>query len=140
VKEQPARGEKYEFAFEAYGVKVCIQTSEKFLTKNIESRIEAVLPNGVDVIKAAEAEHFIYIQKIEKDKFAISKDGEFITDGATVENVYDLTESQIRLLVAEFAVGRVFLHAGAVGWQISARRRPDKKRCRLLLGRIRGDR
>ena len=44
-------------------------------------------------------------------------DAEVVAEFVTVKSLLDLLESQLQLYVAEFAPGRVFIHAGVVGWR-----------------------
>ena len=109
-----------QYSFKSYGVKLGVRAKSKILLKEIEERIGEILPGGVDSIERSEAEHFIDLEKKSGGEFKIYKNGEMVASGAATadeESFFNFINSQIRLTVAEMAVGRVFLHAGAVGWK-----------------------
>lgn len=49
--------------------------------------------------------------------YQLHKDGERVAGSFTKPEIFDCFESRIRLTIAEFAFGKVFLHAGVVGWK-----------------------
>ena len=76
------------------------------------------MPNGVEAIDETEAAQILEIAW-EKDaaRYEIKKNGEIVATTKKRARLYDLTESQIRLTIAEFAADKIFLHAGAVAWK-----------------------
>lgn len=108
-----------QYSFKSYGVKIGVRAKSKILLKEIEERVGEILPGGVDSIERSEAEHFIDLEKKSGGEFKIYKNGEMVACGvaADEESFFNFINSQIRLTVAEMAVGKVFLHAGAVGWK-----------------------
>lgn len=109
------------FAFQSYGVKIAVAASAAALLASIKNRIGEILPNGIELIEAAATEHLFRIETGRNKKITIIKNDEITAAGiADEESLFNALESQIRLTVAEFAVGKVFLHAGVVGWKEKA--------------------
>lgn len=102
--------------FKAYGVALCISSGREFLLRRILERLPEILPTGFDLSDAGEIEHLLVIEYAGKGVCRLFQDGEQVFSSANVEDFLDFTASKIRLTVAEFAVGKVFLHAGVVGW------------------------
>lgn len=107
---------EYEFCFQSYGVKVGIVFDESERRVEIQNRIGEVLPHEIEIIKRSEVEHFLTVKNTESGRFEIDKDGEMVAGGDAVDKelFFNFLNSQIRLTVAEYAAGKVFLHAGAV--------------------------
>jgi hypothetical protein len=103
--------------FDAFGVKIGIRSGLENFLPEISGRLKQILPNGFEFIKADEVEHFFNIKIGKNGDFLILKDDEIVTNCKDKESLFNYTESQIRLTVAEFAVGKVFIHAGVIGWK-----------------------
>lgn len=106
-----------QISFEAYGVKILVETNEAARLARIENCINESLPYGFVRVLQKETAHFIEARHGENGRFEIFKDGEKVAAGAGDEVFYENLNSRIRLTIAEYAVGRVFLHAGVVGWK-----------------------
>lgn len=118
MKEKSATNEiRRRLSFESYGARIGIRSESENILRQIENRIAEILPGAIKFIDSREAEHFLDVERKGEFGFAIYKDGENVSNAADERTFFDFIESQIRLAVAEFAVGRVFLHAGAVGWK-----------------------
>ena len=76
-----------------------------------------VFPNGIEKIKEQEIEYHFYIKSKRGKIFELYRNEENVIENAEREIFFEMAESQIRVTVAEFAVGKVFLHAGVVGWK-----------------------
>jgi hypothetical protein len=109
--------ESYRFKFESYGVLVNVETNSQRFLKKLKNHLPSILPAAIIVKNNLRAGHDFLI-KVKKDGlYELYKDGENITSGESEENFFNFTSSKIRLTVAEFAVSKVFLHAGVVGWK-----------------------
>ncbi len=109
--------EDFQISFSAYGVRIGIRFDSRELLAVMRSELDKINPGGVQAIEHRQATH-LYEIKSKKNKIAeIKKDGETIDLWATEENSVAFLQSRIRLTIAEFAHSKVFLHAGAVGWQ-----------------------
>ncbi len=106
--------------FEAYGVKLGVRLNTNSYLEKIEERIGEILPLGINNIEQDEIEHLLEVTDEKNGKFKIFKDAEMVANFPGIENLFDWLTSQIRLTVAEHAVGKVFLHAGAVAWKNKA--------------------
>jgi hypothetical protein len=109
-----------QISFEAYGVKLGVRLNANSYLDKIEERIGEILPLGISVIGQDEIEHLLEVTDEKNGNFKIFKDAEMVANFPGIENLFDLLASQIRLTVAEYAVGKVFLHAGAVAWKEKA--------------------
>ena len=106
----------HQFCFQAYGVKVGLKTNAKNVLEQIKKNMKVFLPNGFTVLGFSEAEHNFEINFDEgKSDYRSFKDGEELQNFSKAEDIYALFEREIRLTIAEFAVSKVFLHAGVVG-------------------------
>jgi hypothetical protein len=114
------RATRNQINFEAYGVKLGIRVNAGSYLEKIEERIVEILPLGINVIEQNGIEHLLEVADEKNGNFKIFKDGKMVANFPGIENLFDLLAGQIRLTVAEYAVGKVFLHAGAVAWKDKA--------------------
>lgn len=105
-----------QICFKAYGVALGVRSRRKYFLRRILNRLGEILPTGFDFVERSEIEHLLVVECGEKGVCRLFRDGEYVFSSADREDFLDFTTGQIRLIVAEFAVGRVFLHAGVVGW------------------------
>lgn len=115
--ETPGKRDDNQINIRAYGVGVGVRAARAFDLRRVERRLEAILPNGFNVISDDEIEHLLEINQESDGEFRIIKEKEILASGRGEDNLFDLIESQIRLTVAEFARERLFLHAGVVAWR-----------------------
>ncbi len=109
----------FEYNFESFGVKIGISSNSQRFLKKIIGNLKNVIPDGYISETKSETSHNFYVED-GKDIFYFSKNGEFIAEGESEEIFLNYFFSRLRLTVAEFAVGKVFLHAGVVGWKDKA--------------------
>lgn len=102
--------------FQTYGVKIGLRAKMDFLTE-IESRLANMLPTGYEKIENSEAEYILSVIQKKNGDFQLFKDKKNVANSSSINEFYNFVESEIRLTVAEFAVSRVFLHAGVVAWK-----------------------
>lgn len=81
--------------------------------EDIKNLLSKVLPNGFRLIDSGTHDHSISLT-VKDSVFELRKNGEMIADSSTPESLLEMFEREIRITVAEFAVGKVFLHAGVV--------------------------
>jgi len=106
-----------QIKFKAFGVKIGIRAERKSYLEQISRRLLTVFPNGLEDVNEREIEFHFYIKSKQKGVYELLRNDEKLTDGAEKQKFFDSVESMIRVTVAEFAVGKVFLHAGVVGWK-----------------------
>jgi len=105
------------FAIESFGVRIKIYAYCKNLLQEIEERIEKIIPDGLyKKISPQMATHSFSIRKTKDCLFVLYKSRKRITGGNDKDIFLKFFEWQIRLAFAEFAVDKVFIHAGVIGW------------------------
>lgn len=104
-------------SFQAFGVKIEIRADETELLGDIYTKLERVFPNGLELAMETEIEYRFYIKSVETGKYELYRNGEKLCEDGGRELFLNMVESHLRVTVAEFAVGKVFLHAGVVGWK-----------------------
>jgi len=111
---------KHHLFIESYGVKICITSNASEAIKAVKIRLKDFLPDCFREITNGEATHnFLLVWNI-GGKDSVYKNGESVITRIKREDALESLGSAIRLTVAEFAVGRVFLHAGVVSWKNKA--------------------
>jgi hypothetical protein len=111
---------RFHYAIEAHGVKIGVSTNTAEALRAAKKRIADVLPEFTMLDNDAEADHrFLYVWNPSgRDTFY--KNGETVIAGNGRDYVLDEFASTLRLTVAEYAVDRVFVHAGVVCWKNKA--------------------
>lgn len=113
--------EKNYFAIESYGVKLKLFCAREDVLREVQERIKKILPEGLyKKISPGAAVHSFSIRRNRKFEYVLFKGRKKIEYGNEKEIVLKYLDWQLRLTVAEFAVGRVFLHAGVVAWKKKA--------------------
>jgi len=103
--------------FQAYGVKVGVEADNGNYLLEIEKRLGKTLPNGFELISKNEIDHILQIRRKKNGDFQLFKNKVNVANSSSEAEFYDFVESEIRLTIAEYAVSRVFLHAGVVAWK-----------------------
>jgi len=102
-----------KICIESYGVKIKIETDINLDFEDIKFRLTKKLPNAFRLIPHDSFEHSFYIRK-KGSIFELHKEEEKVAESETLDTLLEQLESYIRITVAEFAVGKVFIHAGVV--------------------------
>ena len=103
--------------FQAFGVKIGIEAEATTHLEKVFELLEKVFPNGLEKTCEREIEFHFRIAPKKRKKLDFYLNDEKVIENTSEEAFYGLVESQIRITIAEFAVGKVFLHAGVVGWK-----------------------
>jgi len=104
------------FSFESYGVPVSILASnDDLLQMTIDIARKSLLGNLRTVVEP-EAAHIIRVGR-EDGSITLDFDGEDCGKADSDYAFANYFDTRIRLLIAEFAVDRVFIHAGVVSWR-----------------------
>lgn len=106
-----------QLAFQTFGVKIGIETDQPEHLDKIRQQFAKVFPNGLDKASEDAVEHQFFIKSKKDGTSEFYKNEKKIFEGLAGVSFYESVESIIRLTVAEFAVEKVFLHAGVVGWK-----------------------
>ena len=104
-------------SFQTFGVKIEIRADTAELLCDIYTKLERVFPNGLEPAIESEIEYRFFIKSVETRKYELFRNGEKLCEDGGRELFLNMVESHLRITVAEFAVGKVFLHAGVVGWK-----------------------
>ncbi|MDQ3221623.1 MAG: hypothetical protein M3Q26_12915 [Acidobacteriota bacterium] len=107
-----------EFCFESYGVRIRIESDRQELLEEAESVIRKALLNRIEIIdsKKVSPEHSFGIGSDENGILYLYQDGKYNSHTEVKWGFFKYFNSLLRIVVAEHAVGKVFIHAGTVGW------------------------
>lgn len=107
--------------FSAFGVNIAVEYETPIFTEiEILQNLKRIVPPGNQISESEKTTHRFKILTSDfdgKPVFEAFKEEEKIAVAGTKSLLFDLFESRFRLTIAEFAVGKVFLHAGVVGWK-----------------------
>ena len=120
MSNQPTQNDfidKNQLKFQIFGVKIGIRFQKKLCLKEIYNQLERVFPNGFETVSGREIEYRFFVKWKKNGEIEIFLNDEKINGNLNEKNYYTTLENQIRLTIAEFAVGKVFLHAGVIGWK-----------------------
>jgi len=107
-----------QFNFQSFGVAIGIRSDKSIHIEKMREQLAKIFPNRLKEISSEETVEHQFILKSKKDGTAeLYRNEEKVFGDLAGEGFYDAVETQIRVTVAEFAVGKVFLHAGVVGWK-----------------------
>jgi hypothetical protein len=108
-----------QIKFQAFGVKISIEAEKTLYLEKIYRLLEQTFPNGFERVELQEIEYCFVIKssKTEKgERFELFRNDEKVIENAGGDFFFQMVESEVRVTVAEFAVSKVFLHAGVVAW------------------------
>jgi len=104
-----------EFSFESYGVKIRVECSSNAVCDTAFAVVNKALLGRKIPIDRDEAEH-VFTLRTDGNRFFMHLDGNDLGDGDSEFIFFKYFDTRIRILVAEYAVGYVFMHAGVVAW------------------------
>jgi len=108
---------KHHFNIESFGVKIGFSTNSAEALEAVRETVKIYLPDCFREIEENAAEHNFLFIRDERKGDTLYKNGEKVMDRERRETSSESVASHIRLTVAEFAVGRVFIHAGVIAWK-----------------------
>jgi hypothetical protein len=106
----------HQIFIKVYGVKICIKTNKNALLSELKKEIVKTIPVKFEIISQQTPDHTLYIESVERKKYELYKNEESMGRVYKSE-VLEIFNSMLRLTIAEFAVSKVFLHAGVVAWK-----------------------
>jgi hypothetical protein len=106
----------HQIFIKVYGVKICIETNKKTLLNVLSNEIIKTIPVKFEFTDPQISDHIFYIESKEDKMYEFHKNEDSI-GRLSKSQMMDLFNSRLRLTVAEFAVSKVFLHAGVVAWK-----------------------
>ncbi len=104
------------YQFESYGVKVQINSNEPEMVKNAALVTRRSLMDQVRNITTNEPDHRFEVNRTKGGTYILIQNGERIASGRSQKKFFKFFDSIIRVTIGEYAVDKVFMHAGAVGW------------------------
>lgn len=104
------------FSFNAFGISVEIQTDRFAQTESLKKSIDELFRNNFSDVPGKGPTFKFEIKNSGPDRIDLYKNSELLVSGKPNPGFFNYVETQIRLSVAEFAVDRVFVHAGVVSW------------------------
>ncbi|HMT08188.1 MAG TPA: hypothetical protein PKA82_09295 [Pyrinomonadaceae bacterium] len=106
---------EYRATFRSYGVEFSILSNDRaILAEASEVASHALLGNVVE-IEAYETQHKLTLRKVKNGiHFKLGSDDHGVTPWPKLAHFFDTC---VRLVVAEFAVDKVFIHCGVVVWK-----------------------
>jgi len=108
------------FRFESYGVRIEISGNDQDVIDHAEAVSRKSLLGNIRQVKSNKIDHTIELQRTEGGTFRLIRDGERLASGRSKKKFFKFFDGVVRITVGEFAVDRVFMHAGAVGWKGNA--------------------
>lgn len=119
IERSTRSGATAGFQFESFGMRIGIQTNEVRLI----SGIEALIPPGAELLNTGPLDRFYVLDAIRKDGadgrslYRINVGRKILFEGGDLQEGLETLESDMQLFVAEWARGKVFVHAGVVGYR-----------------------
>ncbi len=105
------------FDFECYGVRIRIEGNNQQIVDEAERITRKALLNDLRLVTADNFDTVFTFTLDNEGTTSIYQDGENVGSGIATEYFFNHFNSLIRVAVAERAVDRLFIHAGAVGWK-----------------------
>jgi hypothetical protein len=108
---------KYKVVVRSYGVVCVVRTTSTDARRPIRRILEAYLPGCEFVNSDIVAGHEFWYSWNKDGRDSLHKGDEVVSIRVKRGHLLDSLGSTVRIAVAEYAVGRVFVHAGVVGWK-----------------------
>lgn len=103
--------------FEGFGVRIGIETDARVNLREFAEKFKIALAENFLPRKPDEIEYLFEIKVNFEYHFELIKNGATIHTTKAAAFILEHLETQVRITIAEFAVGKVFLHAGVIGWK-----------------------
>lgn len=116
VKEQTSAPVS-RFCFESYGVRVAVVSEHEDIVTEAETVARRSLMHKVRDLAGGEVDQTIELNRSGGGTYSLVQNGKRIASGRSRRKFFKFFDSIIRVVIGEFAVDRVFMHAGAVGWR-----------------------
>jgi len=107
----------HTFAFESYGVFVKLTSNSESSIHKAEEVARATLLGNVTPVAEAAFDHHFELDVDEAGTHFLVQNGEQLSYTDNEPGHFRFFDSMLRVAIGEYAVGRVFLHAGVVGWK-----------------------
>ncbi len=107
---------RHLYQFESYGVKVQITSNESAMIEQAAIVSRRSLMDQMRDITTTDPHHQFQVNRTKGGTYVLIQNGERIASGRSQKKFFKFFDSIIRVTIGEYAVDRVFMHAGAVGW------------------------
>ena len=105
---------KCQTVFEAYGVRVRIEADDPELFSSAEETSRKALVDRIRILDTSEAEHAFGFTLDEDGTFFLFQNGEMVSFDDSRTRFFKFFNAVLRIVVAEHAPDKVFIHAGVV--------------------------
>src|SRR5438874_7899500 len=103
------------FVFDSFGVDVKIESNRQEILNDAEKVVRKSLLNWISPVENVNPDHtFILLE--DSGNYLMFQNQKEIASGESKDIFLKFFDSMIRIAVAEYADGWVFLHAGVVSW------------------------
>jgi len=116
IKQSEIEKAKHEIHIEVCGVKICLKSNRKLFFEEIKKQLYKSMPIEFKVVGSQTPEHIFYLKALGKGLYEFYEDGKKFRK-LTKAEILEVFDTRLRITVAQFAVTRVFLHAGVVEWK-----------------------
>jgi hypothetical protein len=103
--------------FESYGVRVRLEADDPELLKEAERVAHKALLNTTKIFESENFEQTFGFAADDEGNLHLFQNGAEIADDKSRPRFFKFFNSMLRIAVAEHAQGKVFIHAGVVGWR-----------------------
>ena len=103
------------YGFTSYGINIGLIASSENILMKMKNVVESLPLKHKEINSDLVGNKFQILEEDNELKFII--DGEFIDKSSNETHILKFLGKRLRLLVAEFAVSKVFIHAGAVSYK-----------------------
>ena len=104
------------FCFESYGVKIRLESNESTLLESAKKQAGKALAGNIEIIDSGDGVDHSFGLAYDEDVYFLFQDGAQVIEQSTESDLMYVFHTFLRVTVGEFSKTRVFLHAGAVGW------------------------
>lgn len=108
---------KQKVVVRSYGVICVVRTTSQDAVRPIRRVLETYLPGCEFLRSDTDAKHEFWYSWNQNSLDSLYKNNETVSIRTKRDDLLDSLGSAVRIAVAEYAVGRVFIHAGVVGWK-----------------------
>jgi len=105
------------FRFESYGVRVEIASNVQAVVDDAAEVARVSLLGNIKRVRGGRFDHRFELNQTKSGIYILIQNHERISSGRSRKKFLKFFDSIIRVTIGEFAVDRVFLHAGVVGWK-----------------------
>ena len=105
------------FCLRSYGVTARISGNDQALIDEAAAVANRSLLGDLEKIRGTRFDHEFEMIRTPGGTYRLNQNGNYLASGRSRRKFLNFFDSIIRVSVGEYAVDRVFLHAGVVGWK-----------------------